>query len=126
MRTCNDFINPTPFSLNQGIEYLFMAVVGGAGSVWGALLGALSITALKELLQVGLRGLTGQSGPYELIVFGILVIVLLQRSRDGLWPLVRCPVAGSGYTGGDGSIRIAQQINNASDGASSGQHFAKE
>ena len=83
------FINPTPFSLNQGIEYLFMAVVGGAGSVWGALLGAFSITVFKELLQVSLRGLTGQSGPYELIVFGILVIVLLQRSRDGLWPMIR-------------------------------------
>ncbi len=83
------FINPTPFSLNQGIEYLFMAVVGGAGSVWGAVLGAFSITLFKELLQVGLRGLTGQSGPYELIVFGILVIILLQRSRDGLWPWVR-------------------------------------
>jgi branched-chain amino acid transport system permease protein len=25
------FVNPTPFSLNYGIEYLFMAVVGGAG-----------------------------------------------------------------------------------------------
>ena len=30
------FVNPTPFGINQGIEYLFMAVVGGAGSVWGA------------------------------------------------------------------------------------------
>ena len=45
------FINPTPFSINMGIEYLFMAVVGGAGSVWGAVLGALLTTALKELLQ---------------------------------------------------------------------------
>src|SRR5207253_9863606 len=30
------FVNPTPFGPIQGIEYLFMAVVGGAGSVWGA------------------------------------------------------------------------------------------
>jgi hypothetical protein len=34
------FVNPTPFALNQGIEYLFMAVVGGIGHVWGAVLGA--------------------------------------------------------------------------------------
>ena len=27
------FVNPTPFSIIAGIEYLFMAVVGGAGSV---------------------------------------------------------------------------------------------
>ena len=29
-----------PFGLNMGIEYLFMAVVGGVGHVWGALVGA--------------------------------------------------------------------------------------
>jgi ABC-type branched-subunit amino acid transport system permease subunit len=34
------FVNPTPFNLNIGIEYLFMAVVGGAGHVWGAVVGA--------------------------------------------------------------------------------------
>src|SRR3546814_14737179 len=28
-------VSPSPFGLNYGIEYLFMAVVGGAGSVWG-------------------------------------------------------------------------------------------
>jgi len=27
------FVNPTPFGINQGIEYLFMAVVGGAAAV---------------------------------------------------------------------------------------------
>ena len=27
------FVNPSPFGINQGIEYLFVAVVGGAGSV---------------------------------------------------------------------------------------------
>ena len=33
-------VNPTPFGLNKGIEYLFMAVLGGVGHVWGAFLGA--------------------------------------------------------------------------------------
>ncbi len=36
------FVNPTPFNLNIGIEFLFMAVVGGAGHLWGAVLGARS------------------------------------------------------------------------------------
>ena len=42
------FVNPTPFGINQGIEYLFMAVVGGAGSVWGAVIGATLITLAKQ------------------------------------------------------------------------------
>ncbi len=83
------FINPTPFSINMGIEYLFMAVVGGAGSVWGAVLGALLITILKEVLQATLPGLIGQSGPFEIIVFGILIVILLRHARDGVWPLVQ-------------------------------------
>ena len=83
------FINPTPFSINMGIEYLFMAVVGGAGSVWGAVLGALLITIAKEVLQATLPGLIGQSGPFEIIVFGILIVILLHHARDGVWPLVQ-------------------------------------
>ena len=50
------FVNPTPFGINQGIEYLFMAVIGGAGSVWGAVLGATLITLLKQVLQDILPG----------------------------------------------------------------------
>ncbi|KAG0755036.1 hypothetical protein G6F22_020745 [Rhizopus arrhizus] len=29
------FVNPNPFGLQMGIEYLFMTVIGGAGQVWG-------------------------------------------------------------------------------------------
>jgi len=80
------FVNPTPFGLNQGIEYLFMAVVGGAGSVWGAVVGATLVTLLKTQLQDWLPTLLGRSGNFEVIVFGILIVLLLQRTRDGVWP----------------------------------------
>jgi len=82
------FVNPTPFFITQGIEYLFMAVVGGAGSVWGAVLGATVITLLKQVLQDVLPWMFGRSGNFELIVFGILMILLLQFARDGLWPWI--------------------------------------
>ncbi len=82
------FVNPTPFSLNMGIEYLFMAVVGGVAHVWGALLGAGIITVLKQWLQDWLPGLFGQSGNFEMIVFGLLMIFILHRAREGLWPLL--------------------------------------
>lgn len=79
-------VNPTPFGLNQGIEYLFMAVVGGAGHVWGALLGSALLTLLKDKLQSILPVLLGANGNFEVIVFGVLLILLLQRARDGVWP----------------------------------------
>jgi branched-chain amino acid transport system permease protein len=80
------FVNPTPFNLNIGIEYLFMAVVGGAGHLWGAVLGAAAITLLKEKLQDVLPSLLGTSGNFEVIVFGLLMLLVLQRFADGIWP----------------------------------------
>ncbi len=84
------FVNPTPFGLHIGIEYLFMAVIGGAGHVWGALVGAGVITILKQWLQDLLPRIVGASGNFEVIVFGLMMIFVLHRSRDGIWPcLVR-------------------------------------
>jgi len=82
-------VNPTPFGLNAGIEYLLMAVVGGAGSMWGALLGAGLVTAVNDQLQNILPWLLGHQGNYETIVFGILLVVVLQTSPEGIWPHVR-------------------------------------
>lgn len=80
------FVNPSPFSLHIGIEYLFMAVLGGAAQVWGALLGAGVVTLLKEWLQDFLPRLLGASGNFESIVFGLLLVLLLQHAPKGLWP----------------------------------------
>ena len=82
------FVNPTPFGLPQGIEYLFMAVVGGAGSVWGAVVGATLITLAKQLLQDWLPVLLGRSGNFEMVVFGVLMVIVLQRAREGVWPWI--------------------------------------
>jgi branched-chain amino acid transport system permease protein len=76
------FVNPTPFGINMSIEYLFMAVVGGAGYVWGAVLGSAVITILKELLQDILPNILGRSGNFEIIAFGALIIILLQLNQD--------------------------------------------
>ena len=83
------FVNPTPFNLNIGIEYLFMAVVGGAGHLWGAVLGAAVITLLKEKLQDLLPSLLGTSGNFEVVVFGLLMVFVLQRFADGMWPTLQ-------------------------------------
>lgn len=84
------FINPSPFSLTIGIEYLFMAVVGGAGHVLAAFFGAAVITISREVLQEVLPRLLGQTGSFEVVVFGALIIVLLQINKDeGLGSMFR-------------------------------------
>ena len=81
-------VNPSPFGLKMGIEYLFMAVIGGVGHVWGALVGAGIVKVLEEQLQDILPKIFGGSGNYEIIVFGILLVLALQYARDGLWAFV--------------------------------------
>jgi branched-chain amino acid transport system permease protein len=79
-------VNPTPFGAQAGIEYLFVAVVGGAGYVWGGVLGAAIVVILKEVLQSYLPLLLHGEGQLETIVFGILLVTLLQLAPTGLWP----------------------------------------
>ena len=81
-------VNPSPFGLKMGIEYLFMTVVGGVGYVWGALTGALLTKLLEDQLQVLLPQLIGTSGSYEVIVFGIVLVLMLKYLPDGLWSFV--------------------------------------
>ncbi|MEI6205830.1 MAG: branched-chain amino acid ABC transporter ATP-binding protein/permease [Desulfuromonadales bacterium] len=82
------FVNPSPFGLNQGIEFLFMITIGGSFSFWGAITGATVITLLKTVLQGILPKLISQSGNFEIIVFGIMIVAVLQWMRGGIWALV--------------------------------------
>ena len=79
-------VNPTPFGLGAGIEYLLMATFGGAGHVWGGLLGAGVVIILKDALQRILPAALGSDLQAESIVFGIVLVATLQVAREGLWP----------------------------------------
>ncbi|MEZ5785208.1 MAG: branched-chain amino acid ABC transporter ATP-binding protein/permease [Xanthobacteraceae bacterium] len=82
------YVSPQPFSPNASIDYLFMAVIGGSTEVWGAIIGAGLLTMLKEWLKDILPRLSDQSGNYEIVVFGLLTMLLLHRSSEGLVPYV--------------------------------------
>jgi branched-chain amino acid transport system permease protein len=95
-------VNPSPFGIKFGIEYLFMAVLGGVGSVWGAFTGAALVKLTEDQLQVLLPKLIGTAGSYEIIVFGVVLVIVLKFAPEGLWPSIerwlprRRPSAGLG------------------------------
>jgi branched-chain amino acid transport system permease protein len=80
------FINPTPFNLSASIEYIFMAVIGGVGYLWGAVLGAGLFTFTKNYLQDMPTQIFGNNVSTESIIFGLLMLVILQYYANGLWP----------------------------------------
>jgi ABC-type branched-subunit amino acid transport system ATPase component/branched-subunit amino acid ABC-type transport system permease component len=80
------FINPSPFSFAQGIEYLFMAVIGGASSIAGAIAGAGIVVLSNQWLQSHLPALLHVQGDFETVIFGIVAVVILQFLPEGIWP----------------------------------------
>ncbi len=75
------FINPTPFDITAGIKDLFVVMIGGAAYPWGAVAGAAVLTALPNLLQTVTAG---QNDNYDLIAYGVIIVLLLQRTRLGI------------------------------------------
>ncbi len=82
------FVSPAPFDVKAGIDYLFMVMVGGAAHIAGAVVGAALVTLLKNWLQDLLPLFTHDTGRFEIIIFAVLFIVILQHARSGLVPFV--------------------------------------
>ncbi|MBV9113422.1 MAG: branched-chain amino acid ABC transporter ATP-binding protein/permease [Hyphomicrobiales bacterium] len=81
-------VSATAFDLEAGIEFLLMALIGGASHVAGAVAGAGIVTLLKEGMQAFLPLLTSNSTQLEAVVLGALFILILQKARFGVVPFI--------------------------------------
>ena len=84
----NRFVSPSTFEVRPSIDYLLMAMVGGAGSIWGAVVGATIVTLMKDVLQDTLPLVSKNAGQLQVVVFSVMLIVLLQFARGGAMSLV--------------------------------------
>ncbi len=82
------FLDPGAFSLDNGIQYLFMAVIGGVSNIWGGVIGATAYSLADRFLSGYLQQFFGQSFNVNAIFFGVLMLVLMQTARGGLWPFL--------------------------------------
>ncbi|MBT9287885.1 branched-chain amino acid ABC transporter ATP-binding protein/permease [Prosthecodimorpha staleyi] len=82
------FVSPAPFEIKPSIEYLLMALVGGASHIVGALVGAGLVTLLKNWLQDVLPHVTSNAAQYEQIAFAVILIVIMHHARGGLVPML--------------------------------------
>ena len=70
------YLSPNDFTFAKSIEILIMVVVGGLGSLPGAVLGAFIVVLMPEYLR--------SSGELRMILFGLLVVVLMGAGNRGL------------------------------------------
>lgn len=81
------FINPNLFDVMMSIHFLIMVVIGGASSIWGALIGAGLFVFLGEMLkEVVPMFLNVAGGEFETVFFGILLVIILIYMPEGIGP----------------------------------------
>ncbi|HDS16910.1 MAG TPA: branched-chain amino acid ABC transporter permease [Proteobacteria bacterium] len=78
------FIHPDMFKFWESILILCLIVFGGMGSITGALLGALVLIPLTEILRIVLPAEMSQA---RYLCFGLIIVVMMRRRPAGLLPL---------------------------------------
>jgi len=70
------YLNPSTFTFLKSIEVITMIVLGGLGSVSGAVLAAVALTILPEALRAVKE--------YRMVIYAMLLIVLMITRPQGL------------------------------------------
>lgn len=82
------FIDPGLFGFAFSESLLVMVILGGAGTLWGPVVGALVFTALPELLRM--------TPELRSLLYGILLLLIVLFMPQGLARWFGRPAAGSG------------------------------
>jgi branched-chain amino acid transport system permease protein len=80
------FISPGDFTLTETILVLLVVVLGGKGTLWGPVVGAVVLIFFQESVRF-LRlppEWSGILGPLQQMVFGLLLVVLMLFRPEGL------------------------------------------
>lgn len=73
-------LSPEMFGFNTLATILSMMIVGGSGTIYGPIIGALILTIVSEFLV--------QMGPWRYIIIGSLIIFTLRFYPNGIWPVI--------------------------------------
>jgi len=69
---------PHSFNVLISINVLALIIVGGMGSLPGVMVGSLALIGLPELLR--------EFSDFRFLVYGAVLIVMMQFRPEGLWP----------------------------------------
>jgi branched-chain amino acid transport system permease protein len=85
------FVAPPTFYITKSILFLIMVMVGGASSLWGALLGTTIIMFLNEIIRFVGHNYFGISGEVEIVVYGLIIILIMMYIPKGLISVIAQP-----------------------------------
>lgn len=76
---------PMVMSLDMSMKFVLITILGGVGTFWGPLLGAVILIPLQEYTRAYLAFL---GAGIDLIVFGIIIIVVMIKEPRGIMGLL--------------------------------------
>jgi branched-chain amino acid transport system permease protein len=85
------YIDPNiAFGIDKSVEMLLVTMVGGAGTIFGPLIGSIALTAINELTRgaAGVFPVLKNVQPLSLIVYGAMLILIVARLPDGFASLL--------------------------------------
>jgi branched-chain amino acid transport system permease protein len=69
------------------IVVLVVVIVGGMGSIPGVIIGA--VVLIGVLGGPTQPGLLQEFGEYKLLIYGVILVVMMLKRPEGLWPSLR-------------------------------------
>jgi branched-chain amino acid transport system permease protein len=78
-------VSPSPFSFRASVELVVMAAIGGLSSIWGAPFGVGVLFIIRDLIRSRMEDILHvRGGEYELIIYGMMLVVIMIFMPDGL------------------------------------------
>jgi branched-chain amino acid transport system permease protein len=79
-------VNPNQFTFSFSIFILAMVVLGGLGSIWGVVAGAIVLTAIDNYLLHGIAGFEFDLTQISSGIYGFLLVLIMLLRPEGLVP----------------------------------------
>ena len=80
------YVNPPPFGVMTSIDVLAIVVLGGLAGPWGAVIGAVVLEAIRQVIDSTLPQLfgAGSVGAGESLALGLVLVLILVLRPDGI------------------------------------------
>jgi ABC-type branched-subunit amino acid transport system ATPase component/ABC-type branched-subunit amino acid transport system permease subunit len=89
------YVNPPPFGVMTSIDILAIVVLGGLAGPWGAVVGAIVLEAIRQVIDHTLPQLfgAGSVGAGESLALGLVLVLILVLRPDGITGAIGALVA---------------------------------
>lgn len=77
------------FGLGYSIEIILAPIIGGLGTLFGPILGALLLSPLGEAISAATETLGWQTAGIKPFCYGIVLLAIVKFLPDGIWPAIR-------------------------------------